>query len=212
MARGNFLKRAKATRDPKRRFIIYCEGENTEPGYFEALRRSFGRNALIELDVVPTGDPKTIAERAVIRAKALRRSRDSFERDDPVWAVFDRDEWPQSIYFNAIKICESQGVWIGRSNPCFEVWLILHEQDYDSLDDRHGVCKHLSTLHPEYDHKGAKTCDCNEMITRVEEAEERATKLLKRRENEGSPHGRPSTTVGDLTKAIRAAAEAAKRT
>jgi hypothetical protein len=67
-------------------------------------------------------------------------------------------------------------------------------------------------LHPEYDHKGAKTCDCGEMIARVVVAEERATKLLKRRENEGSPHGRPSTTVGELTKAIRAAAQPAKRT
>jgi hypothetical protein len=35
---------------------------------------------------------------------------------------------------------------------------------------------------------------------------------LERHGERGDPHGRPSTTVGELTAAIRAAAQAAKRT
>lgn len=215
MARGGSnLKRAKASRAPRRRFIIYCEGANTEPSYFEALRRSFGRDALIELDINPTGVPMTTAKRAVARAlreglaKGSKKPRNSFELGDQVWAVFDRDDHPN--FDDAIAVCSGKGVRVGRSNPCFEVWLILHEQDFDRPDDRSQVCAHLCTLRPEYDPDGAKCCNCNELIARVADAEARATTLLERRESQGSPYGRPSTTVGQLTKEIRTAAEAAK--
>ncbi len=179
MARSDFrLKRAKAKYAPRRRFIIYCEGENTEPGYFDALRRSF-KNALIDLEVIPTGVPLTIAERAVKRArqegfaKGVKKPRNSFELADQVWAVFDRDEHPN--FADAIALCERHGVKIGRSNPCFEIWLILHEEDYQRPDDRHQVCRHLRTLRQEYDPNGDKTCDCAEMIARVKIAEQRAS-------------------------------------
>lgn len=211
---GSSLKRAKASRAPRRRFIIYCEGAKTEPGYFEALQRSFGRDALIELDINPAGVPMTIAERAVARAlreglaKGSRKPKNSFELGDEIWAVFDRDNHPK--FDDAVAVCTGKGVRVGRSNPCFEVWLILHEQDYDRPDDHSQVCAHLCTLRPEYDPTGSKSCNCNEMIARVKDAEARATRLLERREDERKPYGRPSTTVGQLTKAIRTAAEASK--
>ncbi|MCY4051689.1 MAG: hypothetical protein OXE41_00285 [Gammaproteobacteria bacterium] len=52
--------------------------------------------------------------------------------------------------------------------------------------------------------------DCEEMVDRVPLAGKRGQVLLRRREDEGDPHGRPSTTVGDLTKAIKAAHERAQ--
>jgi hypothetical protein len=215
MAHSDFrLKRASAKYAPRRRFVVYCEGRNTEPAYFDALKRSF-TNALIDLEVIPTGVPMTIAEHAVVRAKreglarGSRKPRNSFELADQVWAVFDRDEHPN--FSEAITLCERYGVKIGRSNPCFEIWLILHEEDYQRPDDRHQVCRHLRTLRREYDPNGDKTCDCAEMIARVEIAEQRASSQLTQRENEGAPYGRPSTTVGALTFAIREAARAARR-
>jgi hypothetical protein len=213
--RDNDLKRAKATLKPKRRFIIYCEGENTEPGYLLALQRSFGRDALIELEVIPTGHPMPVAERAATRAKTegvargSRTRKDSFEEGDQVWAVFDRDEHPN--FDEAVALCASKSVRVGRSNPCFELWLILHEQDFDGSDDHHAVCRHLRKLRPEYDPRGSKVCNWGELIARVQEAETRAAKQLQQRESQGAPYGRPSTTVGHLTAAIRAAADAAKR-
>ncbi len=213
--RNSNLKRTKAKRAPRRRFIIYCEGEKTEPAYFDALKQTFGRDALVELEIVPTGVPKTIAERAVARAKAeglakrSRKPKNSFEDGDQVWAVFDRDEHPN--FEDAVAICSSKGVGIGRSNPCFEIWLILHEEEYDRADNRRDVCRHLRTLRPEYDPKHAKCCNCNEMVVRAEVAEARAERLLRLRESQGWPFGRPSTTVGLLTSAMRAAANAAKR-
>ena len=79
------LKRRRSQREPKRRFLLYCEGRNTEPAYFEAIKRAC-TSTLIAVEVTPgVGVPYTIAERAVQRARdeglirGSRRSKDSFE-------------------------------------------------------------------------------------------------------------------------------------
>ena len=159
------------------------------------------------------GAPYTIAEKAVEQAKELglarssRRKKDSFEENDQVWAVFDRDEHPR--FDEAVKLCERHGVHLGRSNPCFELWLILHEIYFDRAESRHEMQKILATLRREYDRDSGKTPDCDEMIDRVEDAEERGERQLENREQGGNPYGNPSTTVGRLTRAIREAAKLA---
>jgi RloB-like protein len=209
------LRRHRPRREPKRRFIIFCEGEKTEPAYFAAIRRTCA-DALIDVQTIaPAGVPYTLAQSAADRARELglgrrsRRPRNSFEEGDEVWAVFDRDEHPR--YLEAVRLCEDVGVGVGRSNPCFELWLILHEADFDRPDGRHAVQAHLHGLLPEYDPAKRKTPNCADLIARVEDAERRAGFQLVRRENEGSPHGRPSSTVGLLTRSIRIAAERARR-
>ncbi len=201
------LSRRPAKREPLRRFTIFCEGENTEPDYFRALERKYRRQALIGLEIVPVGVPMTIARQASARMKKQRQN--SFDENDQVWAVFDRDEHPN--HEAAIRMCEENRVGVARSNPCFEVWLILHVDDYDRSDHRKAVQRHLKTLRPEYDPANGKSCDCDHLVKSVEQAEARATRQLALRHREDAPFGPPSTTVGHLTVAIRAAAEAAGR-
>ena len=172
------------------------------------------RDALISVKAVPAvGVPYTIAEKAVEHARELgiarnsRRKMDSFEENDQVWAVFDRDEHPR--FDEAVALCEQYGVHVGRSNPCFELWLILHETEYDRAEARHGMQKILESLRPEYDSDSGKTPDCDEMIARIEEAEKRSERQLLAREDGDNPYGNPSTTVGRLTRAIREAAKLA---
>ena len=209
------LKRRRSQREPKRRFLLYCEGRNTEPAYFEAIKRAC-TSTLIAVEVTPgVGVPYTIAERAVQRARdegltrGSRRSKDSFEENDQVWAVFDRDEHPR--FDEAITLCDRHGVLVGRSNPCFELWLILHEQDHDRFEHRDKMQAILETLRPEYDKDVGKTPDCKDLVSRVQHAERRADVLLRRRRESGDPYGNPSTTVGHLTRKIREADESARR-
>lgn len=196
-------------REPKVQFTLFCEGRNTEPAYFSAVKKVC-TGALVSIESRRgVGVPITIAQEALefARSEGLargsRRRRNLFEEGDEVWAVFDRDEHER--YEEAVNLCEANGIGVARSNPCFEIWLILHEQDYDRPDDRHQAQRELERLRPEYDGEGAKVPDCEEMVVRVRQAEERGQVLLRRREDEMEPHGRPSTTVGDLTKAIREA-------
>ena len=157
----------------------------------------------------------TIAKEAVEFAKSegltktSRRKKNSFERKDEVWAVFDRDD--HLNFDEAVSQCKANGVGVARSNPCFELWLILDERDYDRPDHRDVVQRELKKLRPEYDNRRGKVPDCDDLVTRVKLAEERGKVLIQRREEQGDPHGNPSTTVGMLTRAIRIANEAARR-
>ena len=157
------------------------------------------------------GAPMTVAEGAAAEAESRERGRrrtDSFEEGDQVWAVFDRDAHPR--FDDAVALCERGGVGVGRSDPCFELWLILHQGDHDRPCSSREAQRELAQRRPEYAKDGAKTPDCDDLARRVEEAEGRAEAQLLRREEEGAPYGNPSTTVGRLTRAIREAAERAR--
>ena len=204
------LKRRAAKREPKRRFVIFCEGAKTEPAYFNALRKHCS-SALIEVKPLPAqGVPDTLTKNAVAEAKRLRRkSTDSFEQRDEIWTVFDRDEHPK--FDEAVQRCESSGVAVCRSNPCFEVWLILHHEDYDRPDGRHAVQAYCEKVCAGYDRHTSKTPDCSGLLAHVEAAIKRAGDQLARRKNEGNEFGCPSTTVGRLVQAILEAAKKSGR-
>jgi RloB-like protein len=106
-----------------------------------------------------------------------------------------------------VALCIRSRVGVARSNPCFELWLILHEADFDKPVDSRAVQAHLCKLRPEYDPCSTKTPNCSELIAGIEAAENRAEAQLARREAEGAPYGAPSTTVFCLTRAIRKAAK-----
>ena len=179
------LRRSKHSREPKQRFILFCEGKNTEVEYFEAIRRVCS-STLISVDTRGgQGVPYTIAEKAVQQARTLgltrhsQRRRDSYEERDQVWAVFDRDDHPR--FEEAVANCETANVRVARSNPCIELWLILHERDFDRYEHRYAMQKILAELRPEYDPDGAKTPDCDDLVKRVEAAEQRSETQLQRR-------------------------------
>ncbi len=203
------LKRKNPGLEPKRWFILFCEGEKTEIEYFKAIGRICSSTLIAVEPYGGEGVPYTIAEKAIEKAKSLgltpksRRKKDSYEKRDQVWAVFDRDEHPR--FNEAVIKCEEQKVGVARSNPCFEIWLILHERDYNRPEDRHAMQKLLAQLRPEYNPNGDKTPDCVDLVKRVEEAEQRGERGLQNRESGGDPYGNPSTTVGRLTRAIREA-------
>lgn len=209
------LKRSSSSLEPRRRFILFCEGLKTEVEYFEAIRRVYSSTLISVETHGGQGVPYTIAEKAIEQARALgltrhnRRRRDSYEERDQVWAVFDRDNHPR--FNEAVTYCQSRNVGVGRSNPCFELWLILHEQDFDRYEDRHKMQKLLAGLRPEYDPDSAKTPDCDDMVKWVEVAEQRSDIQLQRRIDDDNPYGNPSTTVGRLTREIREAHTRAAR-
>lgn len=203
------LRRTVSKKPPKKKFIIFCEGRNTEPEYFRSLRR-ICQNALIDIEPIGgVGTPATIAARAIDDARErglARNSRkrlNSFEASDEVWAVFDRDQHP--YFIESIQQCEAHGVHVARSNPCFELWIILHLNNFDSPDDRHAVQRALRQMRPEYDPSQGKIVDFDEIVKGVEDAERRADEQLKRRIAEGGQHNPPSTTVHYLTVRIRKA-------
>lgn len=206
------LKRKTSYRPPKRKFILFCEGAKTERDYFEALGAEYC-GAIVRIDFIGgVGVPKTVADHAIkelkdrgLHVKSRTRSvLNSFEEGDEVWAVFDRDEHPE--YEESITRCKVEKVRVAHSNPCFELWLILHYQDYSKDCNHKTVQKDLGGICKEYSRKN-KTVDCSKIVPEIIAAEKRAAVQLKNRNEEGNSFGPPSTTVGRLTARIRAASK-----
>lgn len=115
--------------------------------------------------------------------------------------MFDRDEHPR--FHEAKNMAAGKGVPLAISDPCFELWAILHYRECDAPLDRHECQRTLEELHPGYGSKRRKVFDDPEVIkSNYRDAVERARSSFARREEEGDPGGNPSTTVHHLTEHI----------
>ena len=210
------LLRRQAVAEPEHRFYLYCEGTKTEPAYFRAVSRRF-RNAQLLIEAIGVGGVVlTVADQAIDHAKKRRSGRSrrgggmsSFGKADQVWAVFDRNGHP---HFNeAVAKCRDNHVLVAQSNPCFELWLVLHLEDYDRPANPRDLQAQLHRLFPEYDHAQSPNPNFDGFVEKMEAAEKRASSQLRRRGDEQQPFGNPSTTVVCLTHAIREAHNRARR-
>lgn len=119
----NEFARKKAKRAPYAKVLIVCEGEKTEPNYFEWLKDHFRLN---NANVTVTGkcgsDPHSVVDHAIWRYKVDRTS-DAF---DKVFCVFDRDV--HDTYLQALDKIASikpKNTFVAiTSEPCFEYWLL----------------------------------------------------------------------------------------
>lgn len=187
-----------ARREPKVQITVVCEGKLTEPQYIQALATHHGTLVIIEK---VAGVPMLVVLKAMAcKPKKRHNNIDSFAKNDQVWAVFDRDEHPQ--FDDAIDKAEAAGVRVCYSNPCFELWLVLHFKNWDAPAHRSEIQDALTQLMPAYDRKN-KICDFTAMKDFVLQAEARGEGLVRNREKERSPRGNPSTTFYKSTEQIR---------
>lgn len=170
------------------RCLIICEGEKTEPLYFEELRRQHRlSSSTVTIRNNPNGTcPKQLTEYAIQLFlegdphKNIKRG--AFDR---VFVVFDRDEHHK--YDQALDIFDSKRIRLKNderkivsfqaitSIPCFEIWLLLHFKDVKAPMHRGDVHKSLCIELPGYDKANLDTY----MKTKddIEDAYERAEKL-----------------------------------
>jgi hypothetical protein len=193
------LGRRAPQRLPRNRFLIVCEGEVTEKRYFLALR-SLLRNSLIHVEPC-SGGPRSLVQTAIRRKRdadqQARASHDAFLSFDAVWCVFDVDEHPGIE--DACAMAERAGVQVAISNPCFEVWPLLHFQEQRSHVERQRVKTLLRSHLPNY----AGALPFLKLETLYSRALERAQGLERHHQELGSPGGNPSTGVHRLTELLR---------
>src|SRR5580698_2567227 len=127
------LRRRTGTRQPKKTLIVFCEGEKTEPQYLEALKRQPEIRDAAAVDLrIETGHggavPLTLVKLAI---DARIRAMEEKSEIDEFWCVFDV-EWPTNHpgLNHAIHLARENEIRLAITNPCFELWLILHFKDY----------------------------------------------------------------------------------
>lgn len=109
-------KKRTCTRKPRLGYyLIITDTDETEKNYFNGLRDSLS-NEIKNNIVIKVLNTKT--ENLVERAKEYLAKEPQFYQ---VWIVFDRDK---VVNFDSIiQLAIKNGVKVGWSNPCFEIWL-----------------------------------------------------------------------------------------
>lgn len=114
-------------------YLIVCEGTKTEPNYFEGLKDNLPLGVIdtIELKVEGTGhNTLTVIEDAQKAREHLEEI--SGRTFHEVWAVFDRDSFPEEHFNNAIFKGQAVGIHCAWTNEAFELWYLLHFQFFQN--------------------------------------------------------------------------------
>lgn len=202
--RVSLARKGKVQNKVKIKLVAVCEGQNTEPDFIDDFRLAKG-NGLVDVRAIrAAGVPLTIVDKAIAEKKALakvaRRSADPIDRNFEVWAVFDRDEHPHIPA--AFDKAYANGIKIAYSNPCFELWPMLHIRNQGAEIHRHDLQRALSIELPCYDADGAKVVKLADLPNNYDEAKRRAEALGRRHEEVGVPKANPYTDVYNLFDAI----------
>ncbi|MBI3688166.1 MAG: RloB domain-containing protein [Actinobacteria bacterium] len=137
--RENTQRRRRPFRPPRPRILVVCGGARTEPQYIKGLRDHL-RNPAVDVTIGTDGrDPAQIVRRAT-------RADGDYEQ---VWCVVDVDQFDLA---DAVKEARSHSINLAVSNPCFELWLLLHHADCNSHQaNADAVTKLLQRHVPHYD-------------------------------------------------------------
>ena len=176
--------------------LIVCEGAKTEPNYLHGFRRAKRLSPKL-LEIVPGSqcgsNPKNIVEDARARKRAGKRENLPY---DEIWCVFDRDEHER--FAEALRQADANHMRVALSNPCFELWFLLHYKYHSAPIERRGAIRELKQYLPTYS-KSAHTYE--ELLDKQQMAVANAERLRKHHEH--TPNERranPSTNVHELVR------------
>ncbi|MGE4585453.1 MAG: RloB family protein [Sphaerochaeta sp.] len=126
---------------PKSRHFIACEGRRTEYQYFKGLMQfapELGISPAVEMIPLRHGphtgsNPLHIYEETA----ALLASSGHYRSDlDHVSVIVDRDRHSFTAHQleQMLILCKQAGYRLCISNPCFELWLLMHYSDLSEYD------------------------------------------------------------------------------
>ena len=133
------LKRASSLRTVKQTFLIVCEGEVTEPEYFNSFRLT---SANVKAIGKGMNTISLVKEAIAIRDIEKRRNRNY----DQCWVVFDKDDFSDSDFNAAIQMAQANGFHVAYSNQAFEFWFLLHFNLYQGAIHRNRYAEMLTHL------------------------------------------------------------------
>jgi len=184
----------------KTRILVCTEGRVTEPDYLNNLRRKL-RQAPVAIEIDPAhGDPLFLVRRAsevLSETRRARRRGSANEGFDQVWCVVDVDDHPRLQAAKELAARESIPLVI--SNPCFEVWALLHFEECTAYLGRGDAARRLRAHIPEYE----KALSTQLLDGKFALAKQRAVTLREFHQDGGvDARSNPSTEVFLLVDAI----------
>lgn len=126
--------RREAFRDA-RLIVIASEGKDTERIYFTALAKEY-TNPRVHVHILERSENEqnNSSPEHVLKQLNDYKSQYELEADDELWLVVDRDQWEDKMLSRVATECALEvSMHMALSNPCFELWLLLHLEDAASL-------------------------------------------------------------------------------
>jgi hypothetical protein len=188
-----------ATIEERQYFLIVCEGERTEPIYFEYLRRFLPKNLLETIKIIGQGDNTINIVRKAIEERDARATDPVKPHFDEVWAIFDKDDFPNDRSDNAVSLANQNGIENGSPNQAFELWYVLHFQFLQTAIRREAYFSILTKiLGFKYEKNNSKVVEELFKKSRVRQAIKWAEELEKMHEGKTPSASCPSTNVYKL--------------
>lgn len=129
--------------------VVATEDTHAAPQYLHALQQQgIVDQSRVRILVLATEDGRSALAHLLERLDEHQRSLDQRLDQDEFWAVFDVDHHRDAELAEAATKASQKGYRLAGTNPCFELWLLLHE-----TDDVSNVTTHAQ------DSKAAQRCE-----------------------------------------------------
>ena len=120
MAKG-YANRKEEGRRPRNIVLVVTEGE-TERILFEGLKQ---RDCNVEIKL-PQTSPTDAINLVELSIKLVKKNGLDLKDGDLAICAFDVEDNPPENVREAVDLAISNGITLAISNPCFELWYILH--------------------------------------------------------------------------------------
>lgn len=194
MADG-YSKRKSNNRKEYKILVIVCEGQKTERIYFNRYKE---RNSglCIKTPNSRVTDPINLVN---IASSQIQKYGLDLDNGDTVWCVFDADNNTNDNIEKAKALAKNKNVKLCLSNPCFELWYLLHFCYFSTYIATNDLQSKLKAHIANYD----KTKDYFDILLSKRDAAISHSKALKQiHYAKGidllSSHSNPSTQVFQL--------------
>jgi hypothetical protein len=146
-------------------FFVFCEGD-TEESYINFLKSTY---RLPSIHIHPTIGRNNISQEYIQNYKADKPTHEK----DLNFLVYDLDV-PHMIE----KLLKIEDCILLVSNPCIELWFLLHYKNHTASTDSLYCCKELTNRNKKYK-KGEIDVNLREkLLNKKEEASKRAKQLV----------------------------------
>jgi hypothetical protein len=181
--------------------LVFAEGQVTEEQYLKHYHRRNRRRVNVEIHEFH-GTPMALVKRAIDAKKKNERAqkRGGGRSHDEVWCVFDVDE--HHDLKQAATLAREHGIHVAISNPCIELWFLLHFEPQTAFIDRHDV-QEKAREHTKC-RKALSESALGDLEANYADAKSRAQDLDDKHRGDGTefPENNPSSGVWKLVDSI----------
>ena len=138
------------SRKSKKVILVAFEGKNkTENNYFSNYRLR-DKDYIIKLVPGNETDPINLVNKTIIKVKELGLN---LEENDRAYCIFDTDldERKNMQIIKARKLAKKYHIIMITSNPCIELWFLLHFEYTTAWLSNNDVINKLKKYYPKYE-------------------------------------------------------------